>query len=82
MRKIGKALHFAPEMLQSHRAKALPAFLAFPNFVLRPALLPSIKRAAHPKSALMQDVRVNHRRAHVTVPEELLDGADVIAGLQ
>ena len=33
-------------------------------------------------SAAVQDVRVNHSRLHITVPEEFLDRADIVAGAQ
>jgi hypothetical protein len=33
-------------------------------------------------SSLIEDVGVNHRRAHITVPEQLLDRADVVAGFE
>src|SRR6266571_774538 len=40
----------------------------------------AIGRALNRPSAPVQDVRVDHRRADVAVAEELLDGADVVAG--
>src|SRR5262245_31686495 len=41
-----------------------------------------VGRAPHTGRALVQDVRVDLGRADVTVPEQLLDSADVLAGLQ
>src|SRR5437879_12561761 len=36
-----------------------------------------IDRASHGGGPQVQDVRVDHRGAHVTMPEQLLDGPDV-----
>ncbi len=48
-----------------------------------PSALPmsnqSGSRISHLSAALVQDMRVNHRRTHVCVPEQLLDGPDVVA---
>ena len=41
-----------------------------------------IERAPYTPAALVQDVRVNHRRADVAVAEQLLDGPDVVAGFE
>jgi len=41
-----------------------------------------IRRARHPQRPAIQDVRIDHRRAHVLVAKQLLDRADVIAVLQ
>jgi hypothetical protein len=41
-----------------------------------------VERALDAAAAPVQDVRVDHRRAHVGVPEQLLDGPDVVPGLQ
>ena len=37
-----------------------------------------VERAHNAAPTAIQDVRVDHRRAHVLVAEELLDGADVV----
>ncbi len=39
-----------------------------------------IGRAAHAAAALIQHMRVNHRRSNITVAEKFLNGADVISG--
>jgi len=41
-----------------------------------------IDRASHGGRAKVQDVRVDHRCAHVTMPEQLLDGSDVASLLE
>src|SRR5438034_11742707 len=41
-----------------------------------------IGRAPHPHSRPVQHVRVDHRRAHVAVTEQLLYRADVMPGLE
>jgi hypothetical protein len=41
-----------------------------------------IQRAAHRPAAAFQDVGVDHGGADVFMPEEFLDGADIIAGLE
>jgi hypothetical protein len=48
----------------------------------RPALQQRIQRTAHPMPAAVQHVRIDHRRRHVRVPEQLLHRADVVARLQ
>ena len=45
-------------------------------------LVRAIERAPDTAAAAVQDVSVDHRRGHVSVAEELLDGADVVACLQ
>ena len=40
---------------------------------------PRVRRAPDPATTAVQYVRVDHRRAHILVPEELLHRADVIA---
>ena len=47
---------------------------------LQPAVV--IIRAADQRAAAVEDARLDHRRAHVVVPEQLLHRADVVAGLQ
>src|SRR5665647_2730538 len=42
----------------------------------------SVERAAHTGGPEAEYVRVDHRGAHVPVAEQLLDGADVVAGLE
>jgi len=42
----------------------------------------TIQRAFHPRTALPQHVSVDHRRGHVIVAKQLLDGADIGAALQ
>jgi hypothetical protein len=44
--------------------------------------LQPICRTAHTERAAIQHMRVDHRRADISVAEELLDGADVVAILQ
>src|SRR5713101_3099847 len=45
-------------------------------------LLDPVERAFHAPAALVEHVRVDHRRGNVLVPEELLDRAYVVAGLE
>ena len=42
----------------------------------------SVSRALDASRAPVEDVRVDHRRAHVVVAKQLLDGADIVALLQ
>jgi hypothetical protein len=44
--------------------------------------LQAIQRALRPAAALAQNVRVDHRRGHIVVPQQLLDGTDVRATLE
>ena len=39
----------------------------------------SIPRAADGQAASIEDMRVQHRRSHIAMPEQLLDRADVIS---
>jgi hypothetical protein len=41
-----------------------------------------IERTQNPFSAPVEDACIDHRRPHVVVSEQLLDGADVVPGLQ
>jgi len=41
-----------------------------------------IERREHAAGAAVQHVRVDHRRVHVRVAEQLLDRADVLPALQ
>ncbi len=41
-----------------------------------------VDRASHAATAFVENVRVDHRRAHVGVAEQFLDGPDVVASLQ
>lgn len=41
-----------------------------------------IERATHSAPTTVQHVRVDHRRRHVPVPEQLLNGADVVPVLE
>ena len=41
-----------------------------------------VERAAHPSSTLVEHMRVHHRRRDVTVAEQFLHGANVVACLQ
>jgi hypothetical protein len=41
-----------------------------------------VERAIHASTALVQHVRVNHRRAHVFMPQQFLDRADIVAVFQ
>ena len=45
-------------------------------------LLHPIQRASNTPATAVQYVGVDHRRRHVLVAEQLLNGADVVAGLQ
>jgi hypothetical protein len=44
--------------------------------------LPLVSRTVHRPTASIQDVRVDHRRPHVAVPEQLLNGPDIVAVLE
>ena len=41
-----------------------------------------IQRAANPARVNVQDVRVNHRRRHIAMPEKLLHCSNVVPSLQ
>ena len=41
-----------------------------------------VERAAHAQPAPVEDVGVDHRGGHFAVAEQLLHGADVVAGLE
>ena len=45
-------------------------------------LTKQIQRTPHPPAAPVQHMRVNHRRGHILVAQQLLHGADVITPLQ
>ena len=60
--------------------KVLPRVPRAPPAALR--LRPSVERAAHAHGTTVEDVGVNHGGADVAVAEELLDRADVVAGLE
>jgi hypothetical protein len=49
---------------------------------MRSASLELIERTAHAPPTLIQNVGMNHRRAHVAMPKEFLDRPDVIAGFE
>ena len=42
----------------------------------------TVRRAPHTSAATIEDVSVDHGRAHVPMAEELLNGADVIAAFE
>lgn len=46
------------------------------------AALDLVKGATHTALTSVQNVRVDHRRRHVPVPEQFLDGANVVSNLQ
>lgn len=46
------------------------------------ALSNAIRRAAHSESPTVQHVGVDHRRCHVGMPQQLLDGTNVVAVLE
>src|SRR3954464_7689310 len=48
----------------------------------RPSARSPVEGAHDTAAAAIEHVRIDHRRVHVLVAEELLDGADVVAGLQ
>src|SRR5207249_6025345 len=50
-----------------------------PNLSVRRRL---VKRASDVKSGSIQDVSINHCRRHVLMPEQFLDGADVVSIFQ
>lgn len=50
--------------------------------IARPAQLRSIQGAANPSSATIQDVRVDHGRAHIFVAKQFLDRSDVVVVLE
>ncbi len=41
-----------------------------------------IERTPHAAPALIEHVRVDHRRAHIPMSQQLLDGSDVVARLE
>jgi len=41
-----------------------------------------IRRALHPERTTIHHMRVNHRRTHIGVPKELLDGPNVVPVLE
>src|SRR6266446_9915584 len=59
---------------------SLGCFSAQPIF--RARLLDPVERAFHAPAALVEHVRVDHRRGNVLMPKELLDRAYVVAGLE
>jgi len=48
----------------------------------RNILLREIQGAPHTSSSAVEDMRVNHRRVDVSVPQQLLDGSNVVPFLQ
>ena len=46
------------------------------------AVLHPIQRTDHTATTDLQHMGVNHRRLYISVPEQFLHGADVVAGLQ
>jgi len=40
-----------------------------------------IERTSHAATALIEDMRKDHRRAHITMTEQLLDGPDAVPSL-
>ena len=48
----------------------------------RAPLLQDIHGASHAEPASVQDMRVDHSRRNVAVPQEFLNGTDVVAVLQ
>src|SRR5712664_2609039 len=42
----------------------------------------AIQRTPHPQPRLLHHMRVNLRGAHVLVPEQFLNGSDIVAGFQ
>src|ERR1051326_2949528 len=55
---------------------------AQPSAARHPLARKKISRALHSKPSPVEDVRVDHRRADIPMPEELLHRADVVAGFQ
>jgi hypothetical protein len=69
-----RAGHVASSRGPPERSAAAHAALA--------SRLPFVSRTDHRPTASIQDVRVDHRRPHVPVPEQLLNGPDVVAVLE
>ena len=46
------------------------------------AHLEPVQRTHHPTRPPIQHMRVDHRRAHIIVPQQLLDGPDITPTLQ
>ncbi len=46
------------------------------------AALPKVDWAHHPTGASIQDTGSDHRGRHVTVPQQVLDGSNLMAMLQ
>jgi len=47
-----------------------------------PEVLQLVERTLHPAPATVEDVGIDHRRAHVGMAEQFLNRADVVARLQ
>ena len=52
---------------------------AFPPL---PPSTSSVQRTSYTLAALIQDVRINHRRTHILMSQQFLHGADIIAIFQ
>jgi len=50
--------------------------------MITPQCSDPIRWARYPPASTVQDMSINHRRAHILVPQELLHGSDIIAILQ
>ena len=73
-------LHRAPKVVSQNKL-----IIACPDHrpgIARPAQLRSIQGAANPSSATIQDVRVDHRCAHILVAKQFLDRPDVVVVLK
>src|SRR5262245_36221587 len=49
---------------------------------LRPRSQDAVRRAQDAATAAVEHVRVDHRRRDIAMPEQLLDGADVVPSLE
>lgn len=46
---------------------------------IEPFILQFVQRASDPSRSFVQDMSVDHRRAHIGVAEQLLNGANIVA---
>ena len=79
---VEKTMQYAKHRLRyydEHFYERLPSGFLASRF---PASSLAIQRTLHPDTRLVQHVGINHRRAHILVPQEFLHGPNVIPGLQ
>jgi hypothetical protein len=53
-----------------------------PRSSRRPVATQLIKRTPDATSALIQDMRIDHRRADISMAKEFLNGPDVVPGFE